>query len=149
MLSTQGWYSFQYGYIMLRAKVRPEAGVTPAFWLLPANSEWPPEIDIFEFLNGPQLSSSVHFKNDPKGSMEGMATEFKADGEWHTYGLDWTPDWLITLVDGKEVHRRRNPFNPPMYIIVNTAVGLLSSGPPNATSQWHNDMTLDRIDVYQ
>ncbi|MEG3174728.1 family 16 glycosylhydrolase [Sphingomonas sp. RB3P16] len=151
MLSTQGWYSFQYGYIELRAKVRPEMGVTPAFWLLPASGEWPPEIDIFEFFNGGPLSSSLHFKNDPKGSAEGVATSFSSDGQWHTYGLDWTPDWLITLVDGKEVHRRRNLFHQPMYIIVNTAVGLLSGAPPSAAADanWHNDMTLDTISVYQ
>jgi hypothetical protein len=149
MLSTHGWYSFKYGYVELRAKVSPENGVTPAFWLLPANGEWPPEIDIFEFFNGGPLYSTVHFKNDPKGTMEGVATDFTADGQWHTYALDWTPDWLITLVDGKEIHRRRNLFNQPMYIIVNTAVGLMSSGPPNADAQWHNDMMLDTISVYQ
>ena len=73
MVSTQGWYSFQYGYIQLRAKVNPENGVTPAFWLLPATGEWPPEIDIFEFFNGSALASTVHFKTDPKGTSEGMA----------------------------------------------------------------------------
>jgi hypothetical protein len=36
-----------------------------------------------------------------------------------------------------------------MYIIINTAVGLLSSGPPNANATWKNDMTLGEIKVYQ
>ncbi|MDB5682866.1 MAG: glycoside hydrolase family 16, partial [Sphingomonas bacterium] len=92
----------------------------------------PPEIDIFEFLNGP----AGH--HDPLERRSGQAGEKAIEptsipmANGTALAFDWTPEWLVTFVDGQEVHRTGNISHEPMYILINTAVGLLSTGPPQA-----------------
>ena len=50
MLSSHEAYSFTFGYAEISAKVPKGMGVWPAFWLLPADKSWPPEIDVIEYL---------------------------------------------------------------------------------------------------
>lgn len=47
-INTGETWSQTYGYFEIVAKVPEGRGHWPAFWLAPADEEWPPEIDIFE-----------------------------------------------------------------------------------------------------
>ena len=45
--------TFKQGYFETRVKMprRAGCGSRPAFWYLPETPGWPPEVDIFEFVN--------------------------------------------------------------------------------------------------
>lgn len=50
---TQGLFSQTYGHFEMLAKMPQANGMWPAFWLLPENGGWPPEIDVVEYIYAP------------------------------------------------------------------------------------------------
>lgn len=49
-VTTEGLFSQTYGHFEMVAKMPQANGLWPAFWLLPADHAWPPEIDILEYI---------------------------------------------------------------------------------------------------
>lgn len=105
--------SFKYGYVEMRAKIPFGAPAFPSFWMKSViNNDMHGEIDIFEHFcyNGPQWiqsgihkwyldDSSTHIVNNSVGHIN-----VPADGNWHTYGLLWTPEKLEFKLDGTTYH---------------------------------------------
>ena len=151
-LTTYGLKSFQYGKLLIRAKLPKGAGTWPAIWMLPNSMKkgvsWPRsgEIDIMEHVGkDPQ---TVHFSlhtalyNHKSGT---QYTYFEhidgVDEAFHEYGIEWTPEYMAFLVDEREVVRyvrgsdNRDieelgwPFDQKFYLILNLAVGGFWGGP--------------------
>ena len=129
-----------YGYFEARLKLPKGKGTWPAFWMMPADGgNWPHcgEIDIMEEVgtNPNYTSSSIHCTayNHTIGTQK-MAERFTAgaEDEFHTYALEWTPDFIRTFVDGKQLFYFANdkkndqntwPFDKPFHPILNLAWG--------------------------
>lgn len=120
---TRDKFSFTYGYIEARMQTPAEAGMWPAFWMLPQpsgtqndNNEygwWAAngEIDIMEAKG--RLSNvadqTLHFGNKGASTYATNSTEVSGSTqEWHVYGLEWTPDYIAWFIDGAEVFRVEN-----------------------------------------
>lgn len=146
-ITTQGKVSFQYGKIEFRAKVPVGRGTWSAGWLLGDayrdEISWPycGEIDVLETVgfeiddasgNGINHATchtrAYYFKqNNQIGSeiaVDSMNTKF------HTYAIEWYPDVIYGLVDGKRYYTYDKhadelewPFNSPQNIILNLAIG--------------------------
>ncbi|MDB5683897.1 MAG: exsH [Sphingomonas bacterium] len=132
MVSPLGWYAFQYGYVELRARVGPESGRRPGILAPPGQRRLATRDRHIRILKRARWSPRSTGGTIRAGGRGSHRTDFYSDGERHGFGLDWTPEWLVPFVDGQEVHRTRNISHEPMYILINTAVGLLSTGPPQA-----------------
>ena len=111
--TTATGFNFRYGVIEARIWLPRISGIAPTFWLLPTpvDSTWPPEIDIAEFSTGAQGKVDAHFnvhyqKNGRLRQIAGFPTYGEnLGGAWHTYTLDWRPDSMTMLLDGKAVYR--------------------------------------------
>ena len=145
------WTS-RYGYYEARVKMPGGLGVWPAFWL---NSDvsaegrlaWPPEIDIFEFVNNGvedklnMLHSNVVAQTGTTSTL--MYTDaafntswadyvapFNFNEGWHTIGCQWDPDTVTVFVDGLKIYTRTYQWNyadgtlaGPAHILLNLAIG--------------------------
>ena len=79
-------------------------GCWPAFWMLPAQVGWPPEIDIFEFFDSDTdkhayLSTHWGTQTDHRYQSAWSSDRLLTD-DWHTYGMLWTETGVQSFIDG-------------------------------------------------
>jgi beta-glucanase (GH16 family) len=149
VITTHDTFAQTYGYFEMRAELPSnDGGAWPAFWMVPADGSWPPELDILEQLSGNAnlIYTTQHTLQTGAHTAVGSANYVPDATGFHTYGVLWTPTDLIWYVDGEQVFETATPadMNKPMYIIANMAVGGWS-GTPDWTSA---DMYVDYIRAY-
>lgn len=139
-LFTKGKAAWTYGFYEIRAKLPCQRGSWPAIWMLPEDPSvtWPDggEIDIMEHVGFEPLviHHSVHTKafNFQRGTQRTTSHKLaSACDAFHRYQLLWTPEMLLFGVDDaprflfekKRAGRDRWPFDKPMHLLLNIAVG--------------------------
>ena len=135
-LTTSGKREFQYGRIVVRAKIPTASGAWPAIWTLGTSMEWPScgEIDILEYyrVRGvPHILANYCWGTDQrwKGKWDGFRRPFQEfldkDPDWaskfHTWRMDWTPEAIRLYLDDELLNdiptsqaepTREGGFNP-------------------------------------
>jgi beta-glucanase (GH16 family) len=126
-INTYHSFAQTYGYFEMRAELPQNAGGWPAFWLLPEDGSWPPELDVMETLtNDPRTDySTSHSSIGGNTYSQGVAFIPDTTSGYHTYGVLWTKTTLTWFVDGTQVYQTATPtdMNKPMYMIANLALG--------------------------
>lgn len=163
MISTGGnsWqapakHAFRYGYFESRIKIPAGQGLWPAFWMLPTDYGWPPELDILEVLGHDTKTAHMNSHwTDVNGGHQQNMTDFVSDVPlsegWHTYAVDWQADKLVWYIDGVARKTLTGAAVPQedMYLLVNLAVGGNWPGSPDATTQFPATMEVDYVRTYQ
>lgn len=147
-------FTFTYGYMEMRARIPAGQGLWPAFWTLPADLSWPPEIDVFEILGNDPAVINMHYHYSTAGGGDGdtgstwTGDDFAAG--WHTYAVDWEPGSLTWYVDGvaRRHYTNANVPSQPMYLLANLAVGGNWPGSPNASTPFPSTFQIDYIRVW-
>lgn len=145
-------WTTRYGYMEARVKMPGAIGVWPAFWLNPDVSEngslvWPPEIDIFEFVNNgvEDLTNMLHMGVVQQPGVPASYlfldasfvsqwtywnAPFRFNEGWHTVGAEWTPTTVTTFIDGRKIMTRGYEWKDasgqlagPAHILLDLAVG--------------------------
>ena len=173
----QGWNKtqFQYGKVVVSAKVPEGQGLWPAIWMMPNQEsyygQWPKcgEIDIMESLgNDTTISYSTIHYGEPHAEQQGTITkegDERFSAKFHEYSVEWEPgemrfytdgelvltcnDWF-TAEEGMDDKPYPAPFNQPFYIQMNLAVGGNWPGNPDATTDFSKaEFEVDYVRVYQ
>lgn len=148
MISSQSSFWQTYGYFEMTAELPQEAAAWPAFWLLPADNGWPPEIDVLEgFGTNKEVHSGV-ISNDGAQTKDAYLPIDVSSGS-HSFGVMWTPYEISFYVDGVKTSSMPTPadMNKAMYMIANLAMG----------GFWYDEngeivssqMKIDSISAYQ
>lgn len=135
---TEGTFSQTYGYFEADIEMPAGAGEAGAFWLMPADGNWPPELDIAEVhANAPTtLITTLH--DDDTNPAPNWSTIPDATAGFHIYAVDWEPDYITWYFDGQQVYQVPTPadMNQPMYLILSLNSGSANDdvGTPSPTT---------------
>ncbi len=163
IITTQYSFTQTYGYFEIRAQMPAGKGLWPAFWLLPSDMSWPPEIDAMEAFGDINTTNNeggrtlIHYAShfSPNNTICGAWYDTGTDvtAGFHTYGVDWEPDAITYYFDGKPYTAcpPNADANKPFYIIINLAIGDTNSWPgkPDSTNIWPAYLKIDYVRAYQ
>jgi beta-glucanase (GH16 family) len=153
-------FAFKYGYAEIRARLPAGRGFWPAFWTLPANGTWPPEIDVMEWQGAQPRRDymTVHFSTSRKrdDSIGGTFDGPNFSQAFHVFAIDWQPNALTWYIDdvarfsvtARTIEARGGRFpREPMYVLMNLAIGGWVS-PPNKHTPSPAAMKIDYIRIW-
>jgi len=150
LLTTEKSFSQTYGYFEIKAELPSGKGVWPAFWLVPSDGSWPPELDVMESAGGDRIFHTSHTNDTGTHTALGFTTDLASlGGGYHTYGVLWTAEKIEYFVDGVAVASTATPadMDKPMHMLVNLAIGGDFGG--NAPSTFTGaDLKVDYIRAY-
>ena len=123
-LLTDRSFTQTYGYFETRAKLSNAPGVVSAFWMLPADGSWPPELDVAEVV-GSNSDTLVMTSHSGSGTTPHWTDVPDTSQDFHTYAVDWEPDKLTWYFDNKQVAQQNTPadMNKPMFMMLSALVG--------------------------
>lgn len=137
-LTTQGKHSWVHKRVEVRAKLPRGRGTWPAIWMLGDNIStvgWPAcgEIDIMEYVGyDPSRAFSTVHKSDRNhmlgNTVFGMVSDPQLEDKFNTYATEWDSNEVRFYFNDKLFFsQQRNgedwPFDKPMYLILNFAIG--------------------------
>lgn len=136
-IESKGKFDFTHGRAAARIRMPDAEGVWPAFWLL-GNGAWPEtgEIDIMEYVGEADWTGVALHGKGYSGETPLVNKYFFPPGadvtQWHEYAVEWTPDQILFMVDGRLTYRATRAmvehygkwnFDNPKYLILNFALG--------------------------
>lgn len=165
-LITKDKFEQRFGRFEARMRLPYGQGMWPAFWMLGHDIDtnpWPGagEIDIMEYRGQDPtiLIGSVHGPGYSAG--EAVSKEYELENDrfdtgFHTFGIEWGPDFVNYYVDDV-LYNQITPddvpgewvFDKAFYIIINLAVGGSFVGSPNAETVFPQTMLIDYVRVYE
>ena len=143
MVQTRDKFEEKYGYVEAMVKIPDVPGSNPAVWTMPQadeeNGGWlwgdkdnfGAEIDILErphpegALEHAGLTEkywiTMHYDNYTYNPHEKFHVQptLKNPYKWHKFGMEWTPEYINFMLDGKVVATQKNniPNTPEIFIL--------------------------------
>ena len=167
-LNSQGKGDWLYGRFEIKAKLPRGRGTWPAIWMLPTDwtyGDWPDsgELDIME--NVGFMPDTLIFSAHTKSYNHIMHTQKTkrifypgTSDDYHVYALEWEKDQIRYYVDDHLALTVNNehktyaewPFDKPLYMILNFAVGGFWGGEQGIDDRiFPSQFKIDYVRVYQ
>jgi len=170
-LRTKHLADWKYGRMEAYAKLPWGQGLWPAFWMLPTDEiygGWAAsgEIDIMETVNlmpgANHVVGTLHYGASWPGNVHTGTSYDPPTNTWesfHLYAVEWEEGEMRWFVDGHQYARQNKwntksvafpaPFDQLFHLLLNVAVGGAWPGPPNAQTNFPQEMGVDYVRVYQ
>jgi beta-glucanase (GH16 family) len=139
MITTAKSFSCTFCLVAMRARLPKGRGLWPAFWMIPTDQSWPPEIDIIEVLGHDTklVHSTTHWK-DRAGAHKKRGFQIEVgdlSAQFNEFAVNWTENKISWQINGRTVAEMTTPksVRKPMYIVLNLAVGGWAGRPSPAT----------------
>lgn len=158
MISGEKLHAQSYGYWEMRMRLNSvSAGHHWAFWLIPDDHSWPPEIDMLEAVGSNpsnQTDADYFFFNsiltDPNTDGITRITPPRGKNAWYTIGFLWTETEMRWFLDGQEVRKRpAMGGDKALYFLASPEVGGNWVGAPTTTTVWPAEAEIDYVRVYR
>ena len=135
---TKGLFEQTYGYYEIRTTLNTVPGYWTAFWLMTDNvaseengGRDGTEIDVYEsaYYNEGLVQHTLHWDGYAAAHRSvGTTAPLEYDGEYHTFGVLWTPEEYVFYVDGAETWRTDageagGTCEVPLYMIISAETG--------------------------
>lgn len=173
-ITTEDSFSFQYGYVETKAKFRSAPGFWAKMILTNQNDEKDKvsQIDVFNslgskdtiFASAGVLDADTYYStylklNEP--SYEANRTgafeygKLLNDDEYHTYGVEWTPEYIRFFLDGvsygtvETTASKYDDLKTELYLDFLVGVDLTDQETIDEVSAWPIDVCVDWVRVYQ
>lgn len=154
LITTKETFNQLYGFFEMRAQLPAVRGFWPAFWMLPDDNSWPPEIDVMEMLGRDprRIFTTVH--TEARGRRRAIGREVEVpdtSAGFNDFAVSWRPDQLRWFFNGREVFRTPTPadVHKPMYMLANLAVGGPESWPGLPDPQARGTMRIAHLRAWQ
>ncbi|MBO84474.1 MAG: hypothetical protein CL927_03895, partial [Deltaproteobacteria bacterium] len=168
-VTTKDLYAFEYGTLVVRAKVTNFTGTWPAIWTLGTSCEWPSsgEIDVMENYGG-NILANFAWGTNTRWSAEWDASRWPvADfgagwtDDFHIWELEWSTTRMVIRLDGQVLNdvsladtingsascAGQNPFQQSHYILLNLALG--GAGGSVSALSFPTRYLVDYVRVYE
>ncbi|MDB4965897.1 MAG: Beta-glucanase precursor [Myxococcales bacterium] len=164
----------KYGYFEARVKMPAGQGVWPAFWLNSEAQTWPPEIDIFEFVNngvedkanmlhtgvidhGAQGSAFLYADSAFNTQWTFWTAPYSFADDFHVIGALWDGTTETDFVDGQRIVQRGYRWvhddgsdGGYAHVLLNFAIGGQWAGRHGVdTGAFPQALEIDYVRVYQ
>ena len=164
----------KHGYVEVKAKFR----TAPGYWVKMMltdhydRKDTVTQIDVFNSLASPEtIFASVgeidqdSYFTDYVKFIEPVYENYRAgqlaydkqlnDGEYHTYGVEWTDDYIRFFIDGvpygtvETTDEKFDYLNKELYLSFFVGVELTDQATHDETAQWPAYFDIDWVKVYQ
>jgi beta-glucanase (GH16 family) len=149
ILSTQGKFAQVYGYFEIRFRAPEGQGIRPIIWLTSETTG--DHIHLIDILG--QEPDKAYFESkrgdrDSIDTAELKGTDFSR--AFHTIGLRWSPEELITYVNGSERERITGSIpNTPLVLTAGILVGDGKTGPPSGWTPFPAKLEIDYVRAFE
>ncbi|SET07667.1 glycoside hydrolase family 16 protein [Geodermatophilus poikilotrophus] len=154
-----------HGTLAVRARLPTGRGTWPAIWALGSNYPevgWPQcgEMDLAEASGQDPRSVGIHLHGPGYSHADALGTRHRLEVEatyFHVYAVTWSDDRVDFSVDGRHAWGTSRDDLPDgatwaldhsFFAILNVAVGGTLAGPPDETTTWPQEMTVDYVRFY-
>jgi beta-glucanase (GH16 family) len=159
-------FTFQYGFVEVRAQLAAGQGFWPAIWLigsptadglLPNAPNVDDEFDIMEFLGGnvTDVYQTYHWEKSlavASQQQQVVVTNANWTTGFHIFQMLWQPGKITYYIDGiQTASSTKNVPSNPMYLIINFDVGGPNDwgGGPNSSTPSPAYLQIDYARIYQ